>query len=131
MTTGPEERSGSATAETRARGQGFGLSSGGGGGTGVQLDVGNFCCPDYLQQMTDRIQRNWQQNQGVSGSTVVRFTIARDGSIVMPQVERSSGFTVLDLNALRAVQLTARLPPLPAAYPNATLGLHLTFQYER
>lgn len=131
LTTGAEQRSGSAVADSRARGQGFGLATGGGGGTGVQLDVGNFCCPDYLQQMTDLIQRNWQQNQGVGGSTVVKFTIGRDGTILMPQVERSSGFQVLDLNALRAVQLTARLPPLPAAYPNPTLGLHLTFQYQR
>ena len=42
------ERSGSAIAETGARGQGFGLSTGGGAGSGSTLDVGDFCCPDYL-----------------------------------------------------------------------------------
>ncbi|HVZ21892.1 MAG TPA: TonB family protein [Vicinamibacterales bacterium] len=131
LTTGDKIEDGSAKAYTGARGQGFGLSTGGGGGNGVRLDVGNFCCPDYLEQMRDLIQRNWQQNQGVAGSTVIRFTIARDGAIVMPQVEQSSGFQVLDLNALRAVQVTARLPALPAAYPNPTLGLHLTFEYQR
>ena len=132
LTTGPEPREGTAVAETHARGQGFGLSSGGGGAGGpVRLDVGNFCCPDYLSQMVELIQRNWQQNQGVAGTTVMKFTIARDGTIVTPQVEQSSGFQVLDMNALRAVQLTARLPPLPAAYPNSTLSLHVTFEYRR
>lgn len=132
LATGDQIREGSARAETGARGQGFGLSSAGGGGTGgVQLDVANFCCPDYIQGLVSRIQSNWNQKQGVAGSTVVRFTIARDGTILMAQVERPSGFQLLDYNALRAVQLTARLPPLPSAYPNPTLGLHLTFEYQR
>lgn len=132
LTTGDEIRDGSARAETRARGQGFGLSTAGGGAGGpVQLDVANFCCPDYIVQMISLIQRNWQRNQGVTGSTVAKFTIARDGTILMPQVERSSGFQVLDDNAVRAVQLTARLPPLPAAFPNPSLGIHLTFEYQR
>jgi TonB family protein len=129
-TTGDEPRQGSARAETGARGQGFGLSSGGGGGTGVQLDVGNFCCPEYLEQMVTLIQRNWNQNQGVVGATVIKFTIQRDGTILMPQVEKSSGFYALDNAAQRAV-LLAKLPPLPAPYPNATLGLHVTFDYHR
>ena len=64
-TTGPEPQEGPARAETGARGQGFGLTTGGGGGTGVQLDVGNFCCPEYLEQMMALIQRNWQSKQGV------------------------------------------------------------------
>ena len=53
-----------------ARGQGFGLSAGGGSSaSGVQLDVANFCCPEYIEQMVTLIQRNWQQNQGVRGTT--------------------------------------------------------------
>jgi TonB family protein len=130
VSTGEEVREGSARTETGARGQGFGLSTGGGGGTGVQLDVANFCCPEYLQQMTMIIQQNWNQNQGVAGATVMKFTIQRDGTIVMAQVERSSGFYALDNAAQRAILLT-KLPPLPAAYSNATLGLHVTFDYHR
>src|SRR5687768_16177612 len=49
--------------ETGARGQGFGLSTGGGGGSGVQLEVGDFFCPEYLQQMVALIQQNWMSNQ--------------------------------------------------------------------
>ena len=116
--TGPQPTDGNARAETAVvRGQGFGLSSAGGGGGPVQVDVTDFCCPDYLAQLVTFIQRSWDQNQGVVGSTTVKFTIARDGTIQAPLVEKPSGFLALDNSAMRAVQIT-RLPPLPAAFPN-------------
>ena len=48
----------------------------------------------------------------------------------MLSVARPSGFAVLDLTAQRAVAM-ARMPPLPAAYPNAELTITLTFEYQR
>ena len=129
--TGPQPTEGSARAETGVvRGQGFGLSTAGGAGGPVQLDVTDFCCPDYLAQLVTFIQRSWDQNQGVVGSTTVKFTITRDGTIQAPQVEKPSGFLALDNSALRAVQIT-RLPPLPAAFQNATLTIHMRFDYQR
>jgi TonB family protein len=122
---------GNARAETPViRGQGFGLSSAGGGGGAVQVDAVNFCCPDYLAQLVSVIQRTWDNNQGVVGSTTVRFTISRDGTILMPQVEIPSGFIALDNSALRAVQIT-KLPPLPAAFLNPSLTVHMRFDYQR
>jgi TonB family protein len=96
----------------------------------VQVDAVNFCCPDYLVQLVTVIQRTWDNNQGVVGSTTVRFTIARDGTILTPQVELPSGFIALDSSALRAVQIT-RAPPLPAAFQNSTLTVHMRFDYQR
>jgi TonB family protein len=125
-----EEPQGVTRTETGARGQGFGLATGGSGGSGVQLDVANFCCPDYIEQMVTLIQRNWQSNQGVSGSTVMQFTITRSGSIQGVRIERPSGFVALDLAAERALLLT-RLPELPVQFPNPTLTVHLTFEYGR
>ena len=116
--------------ETGARGQGFGLATGGAGGSGVQLDVANFCCPEYIEQMVTLIQRNWQSSQGVTGSTVMKFTINRVGSIQGVMVERPSGFLALDLAAERALLIT-RLPELPPQFPNPTLTVHLTFEYQR
>jgi len=130
-TRGEEVRAGSAVAETGARGQGFGLASGGGAGSGSTLDVADFCCPDYLILMTDRIRSNWSQQVEISGSTVVKFTIQRDGTLTDIVAERSSGYSSLDLNALRAVRVTRQLPSLPNAFPNPTLTVHLNFQYQR
>jgi TonB family protein len=128
-TTGPVERPGSALAQTGGRGIGFGLSTGG-GGTGGEFDVGDFCCPDYLSTMIDLIDRNWNSKQQVAGSCVLRFTVRRDGTMAGAQVILSSGFSVLDLAAQRAV-LQTRLPPLPAAYPYPQLTINLTFTYQR
>lgn len=125
-----EPQPGVTRTETGARGQGFGLATGGAGGSGVQLDVADFCCPEYIQQMVTLIQRNWQSTQGVSGSTVMRFTITRSGSIEGVTIERPSGFIALDLAAERALLLT-RLPELPVQFPNPTLTVHLTFEYRR
>jgi hypothetical protein len=127
-TRGAEPQEGPARAETGARGQGFGLSTGGGGGTGVQLDVGNFCCPEYLEQMIRAIQQNWQSNQGVRGTVVMHFIITRTGSIENIQVVTPSGFVAHELAAQRSL-LLARLPELPAQYPNPTLGLRVSFEY--
>jgi len=129
-TQGAEVTAGSAVAETRARGQGFGLSSGG-AGLGSTLDVANFCCPDYIVLMTDLIRRSWNPLTEVSGQTIIKFTIQRDGRITEQALEKSSGYTALDLNAQRAVTITRELPPLPAAFSNPTLTVHLSFQYQR
>jgi TonB family protein len=119
---------------TRVRGQGFGqgLSSAGTNSpaSSVSLDVSDFCCNEYLDQMVVAIRRNWDQSQGVVGSTTMMFTIVRNGTIQAPQVEKSSGFAVLDNAAMRALQLS-RLPPLPAAFENPTLTVHLRFDFQR
>ena len=128
-TTGPALQSGNAIAQTGARGLSFGLSTGGGGGTGGEIDLGNFCCPEYLSTMLDLIQRNWNSRQQVAGATAVRFTVRRDGAVTDVEVARSSGYAVLDLAAHRAIA-TTRLPPLPRAYTNPQLTVTLTFQYQ-
>jgi protein TonB len=129
-TKGAQVVAGTAIAETGIRGQGFGLSSGGGPGSGSTLDVADFCCPDYIVTMLERIRAAWQQQQGSSGVTVVHFLIHRDGSLTNYEVVQSSGSSVLDLAALRAVVQTRQIPPLPAQYPNPTLGLRLSFEYK-
>lgn len=130
-TTGAQPSAGSAIAETGARGQGFGLSSGGGAGSGSRLDVADFCCPDYLVLMIQRIRTNWNAVAETAGEVVVKFTIQRDGTVIDGTVEKSSGVTTLDLSALRAVVGTRQLPPLPSGFPNPTLTVHLNFQYTR
>jgi TonB family protein len=129
-TKGPQTRAGNAVADTGVRGQGFGLSTGGGPGSGSSLDVADFCCPDYLVLMIERIRSAWAQDQGIAGQVLVKFTVQRDGRLADPVVERSSNSSRLDLAALRAVVMTKTLPPLPGAFPNPTLTVHLNFQYQ-
>jgi TonB family protein len=130
-TRGSEVASGSALVETLARGQGFGLSTSGGSGSGSRLDVADFCCPDYVVLMVEKIRANWKSQAEVPAEAIVRYTIQRDGTIVDPEIEKSSGYTALDISALRAVVTTRQLPPLPAPFPHSTLGVHLNFEYRR
>jgi TonB family protein len=132
INTGEVPREGSTRTDTRVRGQGFGLSSSGSNSSGaaVTLDVSDFCCNEYLDQMVIAIRRNWDQSQGLVGSTTMMFTIQRNGTIQSPQVEKSSGFVALDNAAMRALQLS-RLAPLPAAFENPTLTVHLRFDFQR
>ena len=128
-TKGKEIEKGSAVAQTNAKGQGFGLSSGG-GGQGGYLEVSDFCCPEYLATMRTQILRNWDSRQGAKGIVHMRFVIQKDGRIVDISVMRSSGVETLDLFARRALTLT-KLPPLPAAFDQPSLAVHLFFEYQR
>lgn len=130
-TKGDDTRAGSTVAVTGARGQGFGLSTGGGPGAGSRLDVADFCCPDYLATMVTRIKATWSERQNIAGVAMIKFTIRRDGTLEDISLEQSSSFPIADLAAERAVILTKQLPPLPDAFPNPTLTVHLNFQYQR
>jgi TonB family protein len=130
-TKGQEVQKGSSVADTGARGQGFGLTTSGGGGTGSYLDTANFCCPEYIGTMVDLVRRNWDSKQQSTGTVVVKFTIQRDGSLTDIIVERSSGYQTLDFLANRAMLLTRKLPPLPDAFTERSLTVHLSFEYQR
>lgn len=130
VATGEEIRAGSAVAETGAAGSSFGLATGG-GGTGGYLDVGNFCCPEYLETMRQLIERNWRPSQGVAGTAQVKFVIQRNGALTDVELEKRSGFFALDTAALRAIAVTKQLPPLPSAFTEDYLTVHLVFQYQR
>ena len=123
---------GAAAIPDPARGMGFGgLSTGGSPGGGSYLDVANFCCPDYLMTMLQLIQNNWSRRQEVGGESLVVFRIQRDGRLTDIELEKSSGYAALDLTAQRALFLTQRVPPLPSAFPDDHLTVHLRFEYRR
>jgi TonB family protein len=128
-----ETQLGTARADTGAKGQGFGLSSsgGGGGGGGSRLDTKDFCCPEYVTDMLNRIRSNWNQQQQAAGVVLMQFTIARNGQLTNIQVEVSSGNPLLDMASQRALMTTKSIAPLPAAFPDSQLPVHLEFRYER
>ena len=131
-TTGAEIKSGSARVNTGGAAIPFGgLAQGGGGAGGARVDVANFCCPQYLDQVVHQIRRNWNPNQGAAGEPIVKFTIRRDGMIVGAELERSSGQDLLDLEARRAVLKTVQVSALPPEFTEASLTVHLIFDFKR
>lgn len=122
-TTGEQIKAGTAVAATTSNGIGVGLSSGGLGGAALDTD---FCCPDWITLMTNRII--WHQSQGIAGEVQIQFDVERDGSITNPVVKKRAGYSLLDTDAQRAV-LLAKLPPLPPQYGPNRLTVTLTFPY--
>jgi len=128
---GFETQAGTAKVETGARGEGFGLSSGGMGGQGGVKIPDGFCCMEYIGDMVDRIKKNWNQNQRVAGTVIMKYMIQRNGQITDIEVGTSSGNPVLDLTAQRALINTRMLGPLPEAYSGQRLPVELKFVYIR
>src|SRR5690606_26689197 len=119
--TAPEVSRGNRTVETNATGQGAGLASGG-RIAGGDAALANFCCPAYLTALVARGDSRWNKNRPERGTTVLRFTIARDGSISNVVVEKPSGYGTLD-RASRAALDGIRFGPLPEAYNRETLTI--------
>jgi TonB family protein len=129
-TVGAQTQEGSAKAETGAKTNSIGLSTGG-GGTGGQINVGDFCCPEYIAGMVSKVHQNWNSRQSSAGITTMQFTIQRDGTLTDIRVLRSSGNQMLDFLSNRALLAVRQLPPLPAEYTNPTLVVDLQFEYQR
>ena len=126
-TTSRPTRPAAAPAPQAANRGAGGIGLGGVAGGGFDQD---FEYAYYQRQMIARIQANWQQIP-VRGEAkvVIRFTILAQGEVLDAEVETSSGQSLLDRAALRAVQLAAPLPPLPESYPRDRVGVHLLFTY--
>jgi outer membrane biosynthesis protein TonB len=97
---------------------------------GVQTDS-VFEYPDYLRDLSSRIQSNWRYPAiDKSIATRVYFKIKRDGGILRPVVEVRTGNRAFDLSAMQAVTASAPFLPLPDEYEGEDLGIHIDFVYE-
>ena len=96
-----------------------------------QLDVASFCCPEYIEAVTERIRSNWNQQQGVAGEALVKFTVRRDGMLTSVEIAKTSGNPVLDMESRRAVMATGQLPALPDQFMRPDLTVYLDFAYKQ
>lgn len=103
----------------------------GSGVGGPQLDVANFCCPEYIEAMTERIRSNWDEQQGAAGQALMKFTVRRDGMLTNVEIAKTSGNPRLDLESRRAVLATRQVPALPDEFRRSDLTVHLNFEYKQ
>jgi TonB family protein len=127
--TGSHVASGSSVIDTGARGESSGLSQTVGAGAEVDPEF-KFCCDAYLGAMKVAIQSNINFNVGPHGVVVIKFEVARDGTIARNsiRVEKSSNIQTLDTEAQYGVRIT-KLPPLPAEYKPNTLIVTLNVRF--
>jgi len=90
----------------------------------------------YVQAVQRRVSGNWLQasvDPGISFAprAEVTFDILRDGSIVNAQVTKSSGNYSVDNSALRAVQNSNKVTPLPSEYSGSKVTVEFWFDFRR
>jgi periplasmic protein TonB len=100
----------------------------------VAVDSGDFEFTSYLVLIRNRVTENWSPPTGLAtrGQPVratVYFRISREGEVIATRLEAVSGAEFFDRSALRAVQLSTPMPPLPLGYTGAELGVHFEFEY--
>jgi TonB family protein len=105
----------------------------GAGGTslmgGLKLDQAEFTYSVYIDRMLMIISLNWfKPTLTVQVKPVVHFQIQRDGTLTDARIVTSSGLPFVDRAALRAVEASSPLPPLPAGYGGSHLGVQLAFE---
>jgi periplasmic protein TonB len=90
----------------------------------------------YVTAVQQRVSGNWLQssidsNVSWAPRVVVTFDILRDGTITNVQVTQSSNNYSVDSSAVRAVQQSNKVNPLPPAYAGSRVGVEFYFDYKR
>jgi TonB family protein len=92
---------------------------------------------EYAESMVSKIRVNWYNNMpqiiqtGLKGVIYIRITIHRDGRITDVTVLSSSTVPPYDFAALKALQLSSPLKPLPKDFPNDTERVTFGFFYNQ
>lgn len=100
----------------------------------VRLDTREPQYVSYFTSIKRAIELVWEYPElalqhGLQGKLVLEFTILRDGNLVRARLIRSSGFPVLDEEAMRAVQAAAPFHPIPQWIGKHRLDILASFEY--
>ena len=104
------------------------------GAGALSLDVSDFPYAWYLRQILQKVQGEWQRQNRANEpdqKPLVFVEIQRDGSIRMPKIEQSSGNSLYDQAALRAIVQASPFPPLPQDWTKPSLRVMFRFDLER
>lgn len=113
------------SADAGAKGTAQGSTVGSPDGSSAASALANM----YGERVRDAIQREWRliSDQGIGGlKAVVEVQIRKTGEIINIKVVKTSGNSVFDESAVRAVQRAA-LPAVPEVLVQASTKLILTF----
>lgn len=100
----------------------------------VSLNTLDFKYFTYLTHVKERIEQTWRYPpeagaQGLEGRLVMRFSIVEDGSLEGVTLLSSSGYSILDDEALRAVKDSSPFYPLPRKWGKKRLNINAVFIY--
>jgi len=88
----------------------------------------------YIAQIARMLEMIWKYPKeagmrGQQGQTVLKITILEDGTLQATELLRSSGYELLDNEALRVVKRLAPYHPLPKSWHRSEWDLTISFTY--
>ncbi len=100
----------------------------------ISLESPSFPYAPYLASVRRKIERLWgypaeARARGVTGELLVGFTILNDGRLSRLDLVKTSGSSILDEAALRAIQQAAPYAPFPKQIDLDRLHITASFLY--
>ena len=100
----------------------------------VRLDTKEPKYISYFTSIKRAIETVWEYpepalRQGMQGKLLLEFTILGNGQLEKTRLVRSSGFSILDQEALRAVQAASPFHPIPSSIGKPRLEVIASFEY--
>lgn len=103
-------------------------------GVTVSLDTKEFKYISYFAGIKRKIELIWSypieaQQQNMYGYLYLKFTIRRDGSLEKVDLIKSSGYKILDDEAINAIKTAAPYNPIPERIKGKNLTIEASFHY--
>ena len=105
---------------------------------GIAFENGNFGTRYgwYVQAVKNRVSSNWllamiSPNITSARRVYVEFKILRDGTVTGIKLTESSGYPEVDRSALRAIEASNPLAPLPSDYRGNSVTVSFYFDLRR
>ncbi len=100
----------------------------------VRLDTREPKYISYFASIKRAIELVWEYpdlalRHGIQGKLVLEFTISGNGDLEGTRLIRSSGFSVLDQEAMRAVKAASPFHPIPPWIGKTRLDILASFEY--
>ncbi|MBW2124267.1 MAG: energy transducer TonB [Deltaproteobacteria bacterium] len=100
----------------------------------ISLDTTDKRYVSYAKVIKEALMNEWQypamaKDNLIEGQALVLFTLTRDGCLKEMKLMQSSGFTVLDNEAMRAIRAAAPFPAFPGSVTVARLHIKASFDY--
>jgi len=100
----------------------------------LRLDTREPKYVSYFASIKRAIESVWQYPEpalrhGLQGKLLLEFTISGNGELERTRLIRSSGFSVLDQEAVRAVEAASPFHPIPAWIGRSRLDVIASFEY--
>lgn len=104
--------------------------SGSGVSSSQKENMKNAGWTSYMKKMQHSIKANWNPpSENTNSSTVLQYRVQKDGRITNIKIAKSSGNKRMDETAIKALNDTSPLEPLPEFFTGKFVDVNFTFNY--